>query len=84
MAANHNLMEITQPEAERILRERGLVIIPTGSVEQHGPHLPTGTDYYAPLAIGRAVAPRVRGLLVPWAPLGVTPLRVNSSIRLIS
>ncbi len=77
MAANHDLLDITQPEAERILRERGLVLLVTGSVEQHGPHLPFATDYYAALAVGRAVAPRVRGLLVPLGPLGVTPFHLS-------
>lgn len=77
MAANHYLPEITQPEAERILWERGLVLIPTGSVEQHGPHLPCGTDALAALAVGRAVAPRVRGLLVPLGPLGIAPVHLG-------
>ncbi|HEV8662476.1 MAG TPA: creatininase family protein [Candidatus Methylomirabilis sp.] len=77
MAANHYLPEITQPEAERILWERGLVLIPTGSVEQHGPHLPCGTDALAALAVGRAVAPRVRGLLVSLGPLGIAPVHLG-------
>jgi len=77
VAANHYLPEITQPEAERILWERGVVLIPTGSVEQHGPHLPCGTDTFAALAVGRAVAPRVRGLLVPFGPLGVAPVHLG-------
>lgn len=77
MPVNHDLTEITQPEAERILGERGLALLVTGSVEQHGPHLPFATDYYAALAIGRAVAPRVRGLLVSLGPLGVTPFHLS-------
>lgn len=40
-----SLLKITQPEAEAILKRSALAILPMGSVEQHGPHLPCGTDY---------------------------------------
>ena len=49
-----SLLRITQPEAEAILKRSGLAIIPMGSVEQHGPHLPLGTDLlYAEHVCGR-------------------------------
>jgi creatinine amidohydrolase len=72
-----SLLKITQPEAEAILQRSGLAIIPMGSVEQHGPHLPCGTDYIASLAIGREVADKVDGLLVPFSPVGVTPFHMS-------
>jgi creatinine amidohydrolase len=68
---------MTQPEAEAILKRSGLAIIPMGSVEQHGPHLPCGTDYLASLVIGRRVAEEVDGLLVPFCPVGVTPFHMS-------
>lgn len=76
------LMDMTQPEAEAALRANPTVIIPTGSVEQHGPHLPFGTDYYASLLVGREVAERTRSLLVPFAPHGVTPFHMSFPITL--
>lgn len=75
--ANHYLLEITQPEAEAILRRSHLVIIPTGSVEQHGPHLPCGTDHYAIMAIARRVADGLDGLLLPFSHTGVTPFHAT-------
>ena len=48
----------------------------SGSVEQHGPHLPTGTDIYASQVIGHAVAERMDGLLLPATPFGVTPMHM--------
>ncbi len=72
-----SLLKMTQPEAEAILRRSGLVIIPMGSVEQHGPHLPCGTDYLASLAIGQKVAEKVDGLLLPFCPIGVTPFHMS-------
>lgn len=77
MAHPHNLMDITQPEAEALLRRTRTVVIPTGSVEQHGPHLPCGTDTYVATAIGEGVAQGLDALLVPFAPMGVTPLHMG-------
>lgn len=72
-----SLLKMTQPEAEAILKRSGLAILPMGSVEQHGPHLPCGTDYLASLVIGRQVADRVDALLVPFCPIGVTPFHMS-------
>ncbi len=74
-----SLLKMTQPEAEALLSRNGLAIIPMGSVEQHGPHLPCGTDYLAALAIGEKVAKKVDGLLVPFCPIGVTPFHMSFS-----
>jgi creatinine amidohydrolase len=72
-----SLLKLTQPEAEAILKRSGLAILPMGSVEQHGPHLPCGTDYLASLVIGKAVAEKVDGLLLPFCPVGVTPFHMS-------
>ena len=52
------------------------MILPAGSVEQHGPHLPTGTDTLAANVIAHAVAERMDGLVLPATPLGVTPMHM--------
>jgi len=79
MGHPNDLMEITQPEAEALLESGGTVVIPTGSVEQHGPHLPCGTDWYAALVFSRAVAERLGALVVPFAPIGITPFHMGFS-----
>src|SRR5512144_407430 len=68
--------ELTQPEIAAQLKRNPLVILPAGSVEQHGPHLPTGTDIFASNVIGHAVAERMDGLVLPGGPLGVTPMHM--------
>ena len=77
MEKARTLMEMTNPEAEKILEETGLAILPLGSVEQHGAHLPMGTDYYAAESFARRIAAITGGLLVDFCPFGVTPLHMG-------
>jgi creatinine amidohydrolase len=76
MLASRYFIELTQPEIALQLKKNPLVILPQGSVEQHGPHLPTGTDIFASNVIAHAVAERMDGLVLPGGPLGVTPLHM--------
>jgi creatinine amidohydrolase len=60
--------ELTWPEAEALGKRDDVVgLIPTGALEQHGPHLPLGTDFLAADALARAVAERLP------VPVVVTP-----------
>ena len=45
-------------------REQTLVLMPLGSTEQHGPHLPVGTDYLLVEEILRRLKPRIDDLEV--------------------
>src|SRR5215831_20294715 len=68
--------ELTQPEIAAQFRQNPLVILPAGSVEQHGPHLPTGTDTFAATVISHGVAERMDGLVLPATPFGITPMHM--------
>lgn len=46
-----------------------LVVLPLGATEQHGPHLPTGTDWFAVDAIAQAAARKASASI----PMIVTP-----------
>jgi creatinine amidohydrolase len=59
------LGEMTNPEVEAFLRDHDTVIVPVGSVEQHGPHGPLLTDVVVPNEVARRVAPRVDALVAP-------------------
>ena len=74
--ASRYFSDLTQPEIKAQLEANPLVILPAGSVEQHGPHLPTGTDIFAANVIAHAVAERMDGLVLPGGPLGVTPMHM--------
>ncbi|MQA78030.1 MAG: creatininase family protein [Streptosporangiales bacterium] len=73
----HDLSRLTSPEADEVTRDNGIAVIPLGSVEQHGPHLPNGTDTIAAELVARAVAARLGALYVPFAPYGVTPIHAG-------
>jgi creatinine amidohydrolase len=59
--------EMTMKEFEEaVLREnQPAVIIPIGSVEEHGDHLPLGTDTYQPLQIVEELAKKLDVLIAP-------------------
>lgn len=65
---------LSSPEAVRVLAERPGVLIPVGSLEQHGPNLALCTDGAIAEALAHRVAARYRGaiLVTPLIPLGVS------------
>ena len=76
MLPSRYFADLTQPEIAAQLKKNPFVILPCGSVEQHGPHLPTGTDTLAANVIAHAVAERMDGLVLPATPFGVTPMHM--------
>jgi creatinine amidohydrolase len=49
------MAELTWPEADAFSSERTLGLIPTASIEQHGPHLPLATDSLIAAELGRRI-----------------------------
>lgn len=64
------LAEMTNRELEEYLKEHDTVLIPTGSMEQHGPHSPLSTDVLIPQELCRRVAPKIGAVVAP--PLSYT------------
>lgn len=66
--------EMTAGQLEAVKRDEVLVILPIAAVEQHGPHLPTGTDTIICEAVARAVEQRHADcvLLLPTMWLGAS------------
>lgn len=57
--------EMTAREVEE-RKERGYrVLVPCGSTEQHGSHLPTGTDTFCVLEVARRIAERYDSIVAP-------------------
>jgi creatinine amidohydrolase len=70
---DRQLERLTQPVAALMLAETGTAVIAAGSVEQHGGHLPLGTDAFAAQSIAERVAFRLDTLVAPLGPVGVAP-----------
>jgi creatinine amidohydrolase len=73
----HDLSTMTSPEAHEAVQRSRTAVIPVGSIEQHGPHLPNGTDTFAAELIARGVAERMDAVYAPFSPYGVTPIHAG-------
>ena len=58
------LERISQPVAAELMKKSGIAVVVAGSIEQHGSHLPLGTDLFAALSIGERVAERLDTIVV--------------------
>ncbi|HSL27344.1 MAG TPA: creatininase family protein [Acidimicrobiia bacterium] len=72
-----SISDLTSPEVADQIRSSRVAVIPFGSIEQHGPHLPCGTDTIAAEVVGRALAERLDALYVPFGPYGITPIHAG-------
>lgn len=60
------------PDLRKIIKKQKAVIIPVGSIEQHGPHLPVSTDSDIVSEIAKRVSDKCNFLLVPTVSYGVS------------
>src|ERR1700719_5153029 len=73
-ASESGVLELAQahwPEVEH--DQRQLLVVPVGSLEQHGPHLPLDTDTRIAVAVARGACAGRRGVaLAPPLPVGAS------------
>jgi creatinine amidohydrolase len=62
---------LAQPAAARLIAASGTAVVAAGSVEQHGGHLPLGTDLFAAQSIAERVAARLDTVVATLGPVGV-------------
>src|SRR5688572_19969204 len=72
-----DLAKCTWPEARELLGPRTVALLPIGSTEPHGPHLPLDTDVTIALAQARRAAARlgelgVTAVVLPAIAYGIT------------
>ena len=61
------------PDLRKIIRKKKqIAIIPVGSIEQHGPHLPISTDSDIVTEIASKLSDKVKGILLPTISYGVS------------
>jgi creatinine amidohydrolase len=59
------LQEMSWTDVAEYLKTNDMVIIPLGSTEQHGPHLPLGTDFYEAVGMSKEISARTGVLVAP-------------------
>ncbi|HEU12992.1 MAG TPA: creatininase family protein [Euryarchaeota archaeon] len=72
-----NIMEwnfMTFREIEESIKNDPLVIIPVGSVEEHGNHLPVGSDSFQAIYVAEKISERLNALVLPPIYYGYTEL----------
>ncbi|HHV82281.1 MAG TPA: creatininase family protein [Tepidanaerobacter syntrophicus] len=66
----YNIEQLARPEVEDIFKKNPVVILPVGATEQHGPHLPYGTDTFYAEYVAKRVADRLNAAILPTMPYG--------------
>lgn len=70
MAEGFLLERMTWPQAQAAFKRTSFVVVPIGSTEQHGPHLPLGTDFLVARELARRVGERANVIVTPTIPVG--------------
>lgn len=68
--------DLCSPDIGRLSDAGAMVIVPVGAIEQHGPHLPVGTDTIGVLEVARRAAVRIESrpvVVVPPVWWGFSP-----------
>lgn len=66
------LPHMSWQEVEEALERTDMVIIPVGSIEQHGKHLPLGTDSYGAIEASKLIAQKTEVLVAPVVLAGLS------------
>lgn len=74
-ARKHNMLTMSFAEVEERLDEGGqdIALVPLGSTEKHGAHIPLGTDSYVTMEVVERAAEAADVLYTPLVPFGYSP-----------
>lgn len=64
------VLKMNRDEVENSLKDFPVAILPLGATEQHGHHLPLGTDIYLSEGISKKLSEQTGALLLPTLPFG--------------
>lgn len=87
-------LKMKRPEIEQAVKECDICLLPIGSTEQHGEHLPCGADFFNAVGIAERVSERTGVIVAPPLPygshpyfhygyLGTLPIRQTVQIELV-
>lgn len=66
------LSRMSWVQAREAVQRAQVALLPVGSTEQHGPHLPLGTDWMTAQEIARRASKKGGWLVLPTVPVGVS------------
>jgi creatinine amidohydrolase len=70
MTIGYFLERLTWPQALEAFKNTSVAVLPIGSNEQHGQHLPTGTDWMVARELARRLGERSNVIVTPTLPVG--------------
>ncbi len=81
----HTLLEMSWVELAELDKSSTIIFVPLSPIEEHGPHLPLGTDIFAARDIAERAAryiceegdPRLHVVLAPAIPLGCSAITAD-------
>jgi creatinine amidohydrolase len=67
------LQDMKWPQVKEYLQHNDVALLPVGATEQHGTHLPIGTDTFESLGWAEAAAEQTNTIVTPALPFGWSP-----------
>lgn len=71
------IFDLAWPDVKELINKTDVVLVPCGSCEQHGPHLPCGIDSYAGYYVAIEAAKKAGVAVAPLQPYGYSPFHVR-------
>ena len=69
---NNNIYGLSHIDIEKWKKKSNQIIIPIGSLEQHGPHLPVSTDTIIIEHLAKNIAEKIQSLYIPPITFGIS------------
>lgn len=71
------LENLTTAQAKEVFEKDPIIVIPIGSIEQHGAHCALGTDYIIPKYLAKNISNMDNVIVLPAIPYGVCPYHLS-------
>ena len=68
----NNIYSLSNIDIEKWRKKSNRIIIPIGSLEQHGPHLPVSTDTIIIEHLAKTIAEKIQSLYIPTITFGIS------------
>ena len=68
----NNIYSLSNIDIEKWKKKSNQIIIPIGSLEQHGPHLPVSTDTIIIEHLAKTIAEKIQSLYIPAITFGIS------------